>query len=57
LGELRDEPQVLLRFRTLEQARISGAWVNGEVWSAVDAAKGDVNLSGLQGRVEVEVGY
>lgn len=57
LGELRDEPQVLLRFRTPAKSPISAARVDGQTWNAFDPVKGDVDLTGLGGRVEVEVEY
>jgi len=55
LGRLRDEPQVLVRFRHPEKAAIRGVRVNGKRWTRF--AGEDVDITGLGEKVEVEVRF
>jgi len=55
LKSLRDEPQVLVRFRHPEKAPIRSVRVNGRRWNAFQEE--DVDITGLAGVVEVEAKY
>jgi hypothetical protein len=49
--------KVLARFRHPQGKRIRLAMVNGKKWLKFDEIKGDVDLSGMSGKVEVKVSY
>ncbi len=55
LGALRDQPQVLVRFRNPDKAAILGVRVNGRPWTRFAAE--DVDITGLSGSVVVEAEY
>lgn len=55
LGTLRDNPQVLVRFRHPDKTAIRLARVNGRPWTRFAAE--DVDITGLSGSVVVEAGY
>ncbi len=50
-------PRILVRFRHPNQAPIRSVKVNGEGRRKFNAESGDVEISGLKGRVRVEVKY
>lgn len=55
---LREAPgKVLVRFRHPEKLPIASVTVNGAVHSAFDAVKGDVDITGLAGSVEIVANY
>lgn len=59
-GNLRgpqDAKKTWVRFRHPEKAAIKSVTVNGKRWKRFDAAKGDVEISGLKGRVKVVARY
>lgn len=53
----KEAPRILVRFRHPEKAPIRSAKVNGKEHREFDPTSGDVNISGLQGKVTVEVRY
>ena len=55
LGTLRDNPQVLVRFRHPHKATLRTVSVNGRLWTRFAAE--DVDITGLSGSVAVEVEY
>ncbi|MFC1525449.1 hypothetical protein ACFL6X_01410 [Candidatus Latescibacterota bacterium] len=56
--EAREKPPKLMaRFRHPEGAKLASVLVNGKAWGRVDVRKGDVDLTGLSGRIEVEARY
>jgi hypothetical protein len=56
--DLHEDPErILLRFRHPDRAAIVGVRVNGRPHMAFDAAKGDVDVSGLSGKFMVEARY
>jgi hypothetical protein len=55
LGALRDEPQVLIRFRHPDKATLRVVRVNGRPWTQFGAE--DVDITGLSGNVVVEADY
>ena len=55
LGRLRDEPQVLVRFRHPEKEKIKRVLVNGKKWVRFNGE--DVDITGLRGKVEIEVQF
>ena len=55
LGALRDQPQVLVRFRHPDRTAIRVVRVNGRLWTRFAAE--DVDITGLSGNVTVEVEY
>jgi hypothetical protein len=55
LGALRDNPEVLVRFRHPDKAAIRTVKVNGSSWTRLAAE--DVDITGLSGSVTVEVSY
>jgi len=55
LSTLRDNPQVLVRFRHAHKAAIRTVSVNGRLWTRF--AGEDVDITGLSGSVVVEVEY
>jgi hypothetical protein len=56
--ELRAKPgRVLLRFRQPEKKPIRSVTINGRVSRAFDARSGDVELTGVSGKLRVVVGY
>ena len=55
LSTLRDNPQVLVRFRHPHKAAIRAVSVNGRLWTRFAAE--DVDITGLSGSVAVEVEY
>jgi len=57
LRKLRDDPTVLVRFRHPENTEMKSVRVNGKGWEAVDPKVGDVDITGIAGRVEVVVRY
>jgi hypothetical protein len=55
---LRDAPgKILVRFRHSANAPIQSVTVNGRPHSAFDAARGDVDITGMTGEVEVVAKY
>ena len=55
---LRDIPgRTLVRFRHPEKKKIVSAEINGERTDRFDPVKGDVDISGMKGKVKIEVGY
>ena len=50
-------PRIRARFRHPEKALLKAVQVNGRDWSAIDPRKGDVDLTGLSGRLVVEASY
>lgn len=55
LGNLRDEPQILVRFRHPDKAALQKVWVNGRRWPRYSGE--DVDLTGQRGLIEVEAKY
>jgi hypothetical protein len=55
LGELRDKPQALVRFRNPDRAVLCTARINGRPWT--DFADEDVDITGMKGTIVVEVQY
>jgi len=55
LGALRDQPQVLVRFRHPDKAAMRVVSVNGRPWTRFVAE--DVDITGLSGSVAVEAEY
>ncbi len=55
LGTLRDQPQVLVRFRHPDRLAIRVVRINGRPWTRFAAE--DVDITGLSGSVAVEVEY
>lgn len=56
--KLRDEPaQLVVRFRTPDKSPLKTVTVNGQAWSKFDAQKGDVDVAGLSGTVNIETTY
>ncbi len=59
-GNLRgpqDAPRVWVRFRHPDKTPIRAVTVNGRAWRRFDAAKGDVDITGLRGRVGIVARY
>jgi len=55
---LRSNPgHILVRFRHPESAPIQSVTVNGQQHTAFDAERGDVDITGTKGDVEMEVRY
>ncbi|MDH7601682.1 MAG: hypothetical protein QHI38_05990 [Armatimonadota bacterium] len=55
---LRNSPkQVLVRIRHPEKAAIKSVTVNGRSWDKFDPVKGDVDVTGLTGKLTVEAQY
>ena len=55
---LREPPgQIIARFRHPDRLPIKSVIVNGQNYYKFDAVKGDVNLSGLSGKLVVEALY
>jgi len=57
LGPGRKAPRILARFRHPEGKRIKSARVNGKRWRVLNPAKGDIDITGLRGKVVVEASY
>ena len=56
--ELRRDPErILVRFRHPEAVPIAAVEVNGRPWTAFDPAKGDVDITGMNGTVAIEAHY
>ena len=56
--EMREKPsRIVARFRHPTGARLQSVSVNGRDWETFDAARGDVNITDLNGRVEIEARY
>ena len=55
LGTLRDQPQVLVRFRHPDRLAIRVVRINGRPWTRFAAE--DVDITGLSGSVSVEATY
>ena len=55
LGALRDEPQVLVRFRHPDKAAIRAVRINGRPWPRFEGE--DVDITGLSGTVAVEAEF
>jgi hypothetical protein len=56
--DLREKPEkVLLRFRHPEKKPIKSVLVNGKRHGRFDATAGDVDITGLTGKVEVQAAY
>ncbi|MFA6242629.1 MAG: hypothetical protein WC655_16950, partial [Candidatus Hydrogenedentales bacterium] len=56
--ELRDQPErVLVRFRTPDASPLKAVTVDGQAWTKFNAAKGDVDITGMSGNVIVEAAY
>jgi hypothetical protein len=55
LGALRDNPQVLVRFRHPNKSAIASVSVNGRSWTRFDGE--DVDITGLSENVLVEAEY
>ncbi len=53
----QDAPQTLVRFRHPTQAPLQNVSVNGAPWSRFDAARGDVDITGLKGTVKIIASY
>jgi hypothetical protein len=53
----QDAPKTLVRFRHPDQAPILAVSVNGKAWKRFDAERGDVDITGIKGRVKVVVSY
>ena len=62
VAELRAERakeagRILVRFRHPERRPIRAVFVNGKRWTRVDAKREDVDVTGLSGRIWIEVRY
>ncbi|MHB0856084.1 MAG: hypothetical protein ACYC5M_00770 [Anaerolineae bacterium] len=57
LPERANPERILVRFRHPEAKPIAAATVNGQAWTKFDAAKGDVDVSGLDGELAIQVSY
>ena len=56
--EMRDRPpRILARFRHPTGARLQSVCVDGRAWTAFDPVRGDVDITDLSGRVEIEARY
>jgi hypothetical protein len=53
----QDAPKTLVRFRHPEQAPIQAVSVNGKAWERFNAESGDVDITGIKGRVKVVASY
>lgn len=47
--------RTLIRFRHPEKKKIKRVSVNGKTWKLFDAAKGDVDITGFRGKVNIDV--
>ena len=56
--QLRDDPnRVLLRVRHPDKVHIKSVMIDGRAHEKFDAAKGDIDITGLSGKLTVEVRY
>ena len=53
----QDAPMTLARFRHPQKAPITSVTVNGKEWSRFDAARGDVDITGVKGKVEIVASF
>ena len=57
LGLLRSPGKLLVRFRHPEKKRIRSVRINGKAHARVNPRKGDVDITGLSGKLEVVAAY
>lgn len=53
----QDAPRTLARFRHPAKAPLASVTVNGKDWTRFDPLKGDVDITGLSGAIEVVAAY
>jgi hypothetical protein len=57
VGPGPDAPRFLARFRHPARAALAAVTVNGEPWERVDARRGDVDITGLRGKIRIEASF
>lgn len=57
MKDRRGDPRILVRFRHPKVRSIKSVRVNGAPWTEYDPEKGDVDITGKRGSVEVEARY
>ena len=57
LDLVEDPHKILVRFRHARKEEIGSVLVNGKNWPHFDPVKGDVDVTSLRGKVEIQVEY